>query len=238
MAMLATAATTVAAIAASPSAFAAGGTACPAVQVTRWTERVMRADCETCWAAAPDGPTGAKRTGAKRTGSSSVDWIAPAGAQAPMALVALPEAAERFAPELGAQASATREQAMPAAPPIRLTVHTGPGWKGYVAVETVATRIGRRALPAGAQAYLALTEDIAAGTEGTAVERHLIRAVVGPLPLDELASASGRVAHVHALNVPESAKPERLGSVAWIQTPAGVVIAVANGIPAGCPGAP
>jgi hypothetical protein len=155
-----------------------------------------------------------------------------------MALVALPDATERFATELATQPSGQHEHQLPERPAIKVSVHTGPGWKGYVAVEMTASRIGQRPLPPGAQAYVALTEDIAAGSEGTAIARHVVRAVVGPLPLDELATKKARVSHVHALNVPESAKPERLSSVAWVQTPEGTVIAVANSIPAGCPGAP
>ncbi|MDB5819820.1 MAG: hypothetical protein JWQ11_3460 [Rhizobacter sp.] len=198
----------------------------------------MRADCEACWAGAGAAHAHAEPSAARSSSASVVDWIAPAGSEAPMALVALPEATERFASDLAAQASARHEHKLPERPSIKMSVHTGPGWKGYVAVEMTASRIGRRALPPDAQAFVALTEDIAAGTEGSAIERHVVRAVVGPLPLDELATKKGRVAHVHALNVPESAKPERLSSVAWVQTPEGAIIAVANSIPAGCPGAP
>lgn len=223
-----------------PLAIAAGDVACPALRIDRWVERVVPADCPPCWAgASPGGGTeGNTGTMARAANVPAIDWIAPAGGDAPMALAALPEARERLAVDPATPASGERVHRLPASPAIRLSVHSGPGWKGYVAVETTATRIGGRPLPRGAQAFVALTEQIAAGTEGTSIERTLVRSVVGPLPLDGLATKKARVDHVHALNVPETAKPERLGSVAWVQTPDGAVVAVAYGIPNGCPGAP
>jgi hypothetical protein len=41
-------------------------------------------------------------------------------------------------------------------------------------------------VPPGAVAYAALVEHVPAGNEGSPIERNLVRAVVGPMGLDEL----------------------------------------------------
>jgi len=58
------------------------------------------------------------------------------------------------------------------------------------------------------------------------VARQLVRAVVGPLPLDGLAQER-KVDHLRATRLPETANPERLTVVGWLETPAGRVLSVA-----------
>ena len=72
-----------------------------------------------------------------------------------------------------------------------------------------------------------LVERIPAGSEGTPVERRLVRTLVGPLALATLASER-TVQHLRAVRVPENAKPERLSVVGWLETPAGRVLAVGD----------
>lgn len=175
---------------------------CPAPRQV--VERFIPADCEACWV----------EPGAVLPGSTWVlDWIAPSprGAEAALAVAALAEAAERL-DALGAAPAAASTQTfrwnVPARPGPTLRVAGGPAWNGYLGLELTA----RGKPPAGAVAYVALVEDVPAGSEGTTVARRLVRAVAGPLPLD----AGGRAStQLRALRIPEGARAERLRGAAW-----------------------
>ncbi len=169
----------------------------------RVVERFIDADCASCWAA----PAAA----ALPATTWVLDWITPAasGAEAALAPAALPEAAERLAaqPQAAEVDGARRaDSALPARPALKLSVAAGPAWNGYLGLQ-LQTR-GRP--PAGAQAYVALVEDLAAGAEGNAVPRRLVRAVAGPFALQ-----APRTRELRALRIPDGAKPERLLGVAW-----------------------
>lgn len=185
-------------------------------------EHVLRADCETCWQqAAPALPRGAMR----------LDWIAPAGDDAPMSVAALPEALSRAKPAQGA--TVQRRSVLPRPLPAMLRVADGPAWNGYVGMQITITRQG--AYRPGDAAWLALVERVPAGIEGTAVDRQLVRIVIGPLPLDELATLH-RVQHLRSVRLPEGAKPERLASVGWLESADGRVLAATQSPQAGCTG--
>ena len=159
------------------------------------------------------------------------DWIAPGAEGAPLAAAALPEAADRIA-RLGLAlpgTSQTLQQAHAAPPPLaglRLTASSGPAWQGYFGVQlTLQTRPGT-ALPAGSTAWLALVEQVDAGSDGTPVARSLLRSVAGPLPLSTLQPGKP-LTHLRALRWPASAEPTRLQARAWIEGPDGRLLAVA-----------
>ncbi len=192
-------------VVASLTAGAQAGPGCPAPRQV--LERFIPADCEACWA----------ETGATLPASTWVlDWIVPSprGPEAPLAVAALTEAAERLN-ALGASPSSTPKASMQtyrwpvhARSPLRLRVAGGPAWNGYLGLELSA----RGTPPAGAVAYVALVEDVPAGSEGSLVARRLLRAVAGPLPLD----AGGRATtQLRALRIPEGAQAERLRGAAW-----------------------
>ncbi|HJW10978.1 MAG TPA: hypothetical protein VJ598_04280 [Albitalea sp.] len=195
-------------------AFAAANCRPPAP--TALLERFTPADCETCWQAAPATPPA--------EWVIVLDWIVPAADGAPMAAAALPEATER-----AVQHAPTAP--LPARPAVRLRIADGPAWNGYVGLQLTATRL--RQLPAGATAYAALVERVPAGSEGTPVARQLVRAVVGPMTLQELA-AQPTIHHLRAVRLPETERPERLASVAWAEDAAGRVIAATQSPPAEC----
>ena len=159
------------------------------------------------------------------------DWIAPGAEGAPLAAAALPEAADRIA-RLGLAlpgTSQTLQQAHAAPPPLaglRLTASSGPAWQGYFGVQlTLQTRPGT-ALPAGSTAWLALVEQVDAGSDGTPVARSLMRSVAGPLPLRTLQPGKS-LTHLRALRWPTSAEPTRLQARAWVEGPDGRLLAVA-----------
>lgn len=169
----------------------------------RVVERFVDAGCEACWSQ-PVEP-------ALPAGAWALDWIVP-GAQgdaAPLALAALAEGQTRqaaVAARRSLSASAQAEWPLAARPPLHLTVVGGPAWNGYLGLQLSV----RGTPPEGAQAYLALVEDLPAGAEGNASARRLVRAVAGPVPLD-----GGSSRELRALRIPEAAKPERLRGVAW-----------------------
>jgi hypothetical protein len=188
-------------------------------------ERFIPADCQTCWQGTLADAT--------RPQAITLDWIVPAAHDAPMASASLPEARERAdAAPRSTPASPTRRRihVLPTRVPALQIVH-GPAWNGYIALQLTVTRSS--ALPAGAVAYAALVERVPAGSEGTAIERQLVRAAVGPLSLAELVREP-RVVHLRAVLVPDTDRPERLTSVAWIETAGGRVIAAARALPPGC----
>jgi hypothetical protein len=172
----------------------------------------MSADCETCWAA-----QGVKRE-AKR--SVVLDWIVRAGDASPLAAGAVSEATAR-AGALTSSATLLRSTALKNDAP-KLRIADGPAWNGYIGLQLTVNRNGK--LPDGAVAYIALVERVAAGSEGSAISRQLVRNVVGPLSLEELATVTP-VRHFRAMRLPDGAQAEKLASVAWVQSAEGRVIA-------------
>ena len=173
----------------------------------------MSANCEACWQAA-----GAKDG---RASAMVLDWIAPAADGAALAAGSVPEAASR-APALTPTETLQRQTPLSRADAPRLRIADGPAWNGYVGVQLTLDR--RNALPGGSVAYVALVERVPAGSEGSGVTRQLVRSVAGPLSLEELSTAR-TVRHFRAMRPPDGARPERLGSVGWVETAQGIVIA-------------
>ncbi|HUG23123.1 hypothetical protein [Piscinibacter sp.] len=187
-------------------------------------ERFVPADCESCWASAKDQE--------QPSDVLVLDWITPAGDAAPMASAALPSALTRLG-STPAKETALRSATLVKSGASPLRVVDGPAWNGYVALQLSVER--RAALPPGAVAYAALVERVPAGSEGSAIARQLVREVVGPLSLHELASKE-RVQHMHAVRLPPTDRPERLASVAWVETADGRVIAASQSAAGDCPG--
>lgn len=195
--------------------------ACPAYDTL--LERFIPAECEACWQSAAE-PKGTPIV---------LDWIVPGprGDDAPLAAAALREAGVR-AGRIAQTATTSRRHALPAVAGLSLEVEDGPAFNGYLAaqirVERDASRGGRSAT-AGAAAYLALVEQVRAGEEGTPIDRMLVRAVVGPLPLGE-----GETKHLHAFRLPQGSRPVRLTAVGWVEAPGGKLLAAARVEPDGC----
>lgn len=186
-------------------------------------ERFIPADCEVCWRGG-DTPSGTPL---------ALDWIVPSprGDDAPLAAAALPAAALR-AGRIGQAATTNRRHALPALAGLALGVEDGPAFNGYIAAQIRVRRdAAQRAgsVVPGAGAYLALVEQVRAGEEGTAIDRMLVRAVVGPLPLEQ-----GETAHLHAFRIPPGSRPARLTAIGWVEAPGGKVLAAARVEPDAC----
>ena len=201
---------------------AAVGPACKPPPPQQLVERFMSADCEACWQAA------GTRDG--RASTMVLDWIAPTAPRAPLAAGSVMEAAAR-APALTATATLQRQASLSRVDAPRLRIADGPAWNGYVGVQLTVDR--RAALPAGAQAYVALVERVPAGSEGSGVTRQLVRAVAGPLSLEEQSTVR-TVRHFRAMRLPEGTRIEQLGSVGWVETAQGMVIAATQSAAANC----
>ncbi len=79
--------------------------------------------------------------------------------------------------------------------------------------------------------YLALVENVPSGDDGTPIERRLVRALAGPLLLDDTHASTE---HLLALRIPTGAKAQRLGAVGWVETPSGTVIGLAHAADPDC----
>ena len=183
-------------------------------------ERFTAADCPDCWASAPPAAPGWQ-----------LDWITPAGDDAPLAAAALTDATERL--QRAGTASPTakvpvvlRREGVPARPGLSLRVGAGPAWRGYFGLQLSLLPPARPAWPAGTTAWLALVERLPAGSEGNVAPRALVRSVAGPMALDGMVPGQ-RLTHLRALRWPDTAKPERLQARAWLEAPDGRIIAMA-----------
>ena len=194
-------------------------------------ERFISADCARCWEVTPPNP-------APNRAAIALDWIVPAppGSDAALAAAALLEAAPRAAREgrIESNEALTRSHPLPASSALQIEVEDGPAWNGYIGLAMTVRYKATRPLPKGLSAWLALVERIDAGSDGTPVDRLLVRTVIGPLALDALAKREP-AEHLRAVRLPETGKAERLASVGWVEAANGRVIALGHSMALHCP---
>jgi hypothetical protein len=141
---------------------------------TQLLERFINANCDSCWAD-PATPKAA-------AGQLALDWVLPGdkGDDAPLSAVAAREALDRLA----ALRQGLPAQSLASTLPVKglkgatLRVAHGLPLSGYL-----GTSIELKPIPAAAKgrqwtAWLALVETLPAGTEGSPVERNLVRNVL------------------------------------------------------------
>lgn len=184
-------------------------------------ERFINADCEACWQAA-DAPRPGR-------GTVALDWIVPGhqGEDAPLSAVASRDALLRLqalgrpAPE---QATALRTPRSGARS--RLRVAHGLAFNDYVAA-SIEQKPPRR----GAQtAWLALVETIPAGSDGTLVERNLVRNLVVADWLPRTPQALRRLYESRSMALGANAQPDRLRVVGWVQDAQGRITSIAQSV--------
>jgi hypothetical protein len=176
-------------------------------------ERFINADCDSCW--------GDPATLRPQRGELALDWIVPGarGDDAPLAMAATRDALERL-DALGRArplpTDAVRGARQGGAGSLR--VAHGQPFNGYVGAS-----IEMRAVGGGPwKAWLALVEALPAGTEGSPVDRNLVRNL---LPLSWPAGA-GRHYESRPMAIPEGAHPERLRVVGWVEDARGAIRAM------------
>jgi hypothetical protein len=185
-------------------------------------ERFINADCESCWSDA--------RTTRPGPGEIALDWIVPGsrGDDAPLSAAASRDALERLkavgrpAPP---QAGSSRRKLQRAGRQLR--VAQGLPFNGYI-----GTSIELKRGDGGPwKAWLLLVETIPAGSEGTPVERNLVRNAMQP-PWDgkgpQTRGAEARLFESRPMSIPEGAKSARLRVVGWVEDGRGRIVAAAQ----------
>ncbi|WP_249931291.1 hypothetical protein [Ramlibacter sp. 2FC] len=189
-------------------------------------ERFVSADCADCWRA-PGTPR-------PRARILALDWIVPGagGEDAPLAAAASRDALERLQ-ALGRSAPrgtlALEGPVRPPARPALLRVAHGLPLGGYL-----GAAIDYRPAPGPAEPvtlWLALVENLPAGSEGSPVARRLVRNLLR-LDWSGEADAAGaaRFHETRPLGIPEGARAERLGVVGWAEHTDGRIRAIAQSV--------
>ncbi len=188
-------------------------------------ERFINADCADCWSSA--------QTPRPPRGAIALDWILPGmqGDEAPLAPAANRDAQHRLQALHHRPPATVGAFTSPAAPAgrLRLRVAHGPALSGYIGA-SIELRP-----PAGIKkpftSWLALVETLPAGTEGSPVERNLVRNVFQPDwgDIDVPArTRQGRSVESRSMNIPLGANPGRLRVIGWIEDADGQVRAIAE----------
>lgn len=180
-------------------------------------ERFTNADCAACWIAT-DTPKAAR-------GDLALDWVLPGnkGDDAPMSAVASNDALTRLEalqlPVPGVTAFPPRK---PRAGGQGLRVAHGQPVNEYLGVSIEF----KPTTPGPWTAWLVLVETLPAGTEGSPVERNLVRNLL-QLDWKRPAAARAGLSESRSMFLPEGSRPERLRVAGWVQDGAGRITAMA-----------
>jgi hypothetical protein len=178
-------------------------------------ERFISADCESCWSD--------PKTARPGRGELALDWIVPGsrGDDAPLSAAASRDSLARLQ-ALGRVATSQTDT-------LRMKVQ-GAGRKVRVAHglpvnNYIGASIELKPASGGPwNAWLLLVETIPPGTEGTPVERNLVRnALQASWSKEEKNLRESR-----PMSIPEGANPERLRVVGWVEDARGQIVAMAQ----------
>ncbi len=188
-------------------------------------ERFISADCESCWSA----PAAPQRV--ETPGALALDWIVPGrqGEDAPLSAAASRDALARLDM---VQAKPPADWARVDGVPIPGDTHRLRVAHGLPVVNYVGTSIELQPANGGPwTAVLLLVEHIPAGTEGTPIDRHLVRNML-VTPWDGTgASATAPPPQFYEsrpMSLPEGTRFRRLHAVGWVQDAQGRVAALAR----------
>ncbi|WP_157214560.1 hypothetical protein [Polaromonas sp. CF318] len=190
-------------------------------------ERFINANCDSCWSDSATPQVAA--------GQAVIDWVVPGdkGDDAPLSAVAAREALDRLA----ALRQSPPAQTLASTLPVRglkgatLRVAHGLPLSGYL-----GTSIELKPIPTAAKgrqwtAWLALVETLPAGTEGSPVERNLVRNVI-QVPWDgrkpPAKGAPNRFFDARSMSIAQGANPERMRVLGWVEDDKGRVLAAAQ----------
>ena len=188
-------------------------------QPARLLERFTSADCESCWAEAAEGAARAEPD------ELALDWVVAGskGDDAPLSAAASTDAPARLASlQQAAPVAVAAVRRLVQAPKRGLRVSHGLPFNGYLgtSIELKLPRAGRWT------AWLLLVETIPAGSDGTPIERNLVRNTL------QLAWPAGkeqpRLYESRPMSIPSGARPERLRLVGWVEDGRGRLRAIAQ----------
>jgi hypothetical protein len=178
-------------------------------------ERFINADCTTCW--------GDRQAPEPASGTLAIDWVTTGsrGDDAPLSAVATLDGGwrlEALGKSVPAQSSSVFSQRSHDALKLRVA-------HGLPVNDYIGTSIEMRGGGSGPfMAWLLLVETLPAGTEGTAVERNLVRNAFS-------VEWKGQAAHRYELRpmrIAEGSKTSRLRVVGWVQDAQGKIRAIAQ----------
>ncbi len=185
-------------------------------------ERFINADCDSCWSDPATVQAGPREV--------ALDWILPGGKgdDAPLAGAASRDGMARLQAlrkERPLQAETVRRRLEAAARTLR--VAHGLPLNGYIGASIELKPAGRGPWTA----WLALVETLPAGTEGSPVERNLVRNLLQPAwdgdrPLSK--EEQKRLFESRPMGIPEGARPDRLRVVGWVEDARGRIRAIAQ----------
>jgi len=182
---------------------------------TALLERFINADCETCWAD--------RQTPEPAAGTLAIDWVAQGsrGDDAPLSTVATVDASARLE-AIGKQAPAKSSSAFKQRAPDALKVRVA---HGLPVADYIGTSIELRGGGKGPfTAWLLLVETLPAGTEGSPVERNLVRNAF----VTEWKDAAPRHNELRPMRIADGVKPSRLRVVGWVEDAKGNVRGIAQ----------
>lgn len=190
-------------------------------------ERFISADCTACWRDTT--------TVVPTAHSLAVDWIAPGhlGDEAPLSIAATLEATDRLQqlglPRLlGSDHNYTALQPWPGT---QLTVAFGPMVGRYIGVSVEFDVFSNAAHLPDLQLWLLVLEQLPAGSEGSPVQRQLVRNVLQLQWNAAVLKGDAKGTHLSELrpmSLPEGTQPQRLQVAAWVQDAQGHLIQTAH----------
>ena len=179
-------------------------------------ERFINADCASCWSDPQAQPA--------QRGQAALDWIVPGsrGDDAPLSAAATPDSLNRLQ-ALGRPTPPQAEQAVTRAAGKRaLRVAHGMPFNDYM-----GTSIEMKPASRGKwTAWLALVETIPVGTEGTPVERNLVRNLL-QVPW-KATRAPARLLESRSMRVAEGVQADRLRVIGWVEDAKGRIHGIAQ----------
>lgn len=189
-------------------------------------ERFTSADCDSCWGDTST-PTPSPRT-------MVLDWIVPTaqGDEAPLSAAATRDAHQRLAAlhrPAPTQASSVRTAVIHR--PFRMRVAHGLPFHDYIGASMELPLSDIRPLPAPVTGWLVLVETIPAGTDGTPVERNLVRnALMRPWNKHDtlLKNEQKRLLEFRAMGLGATTQTNRLRVLGWAEDTHGHIIAAAQ----------
>ena len=189
-------------------------------------ERFINADCSDCWT----DPTTPK----PRANEIALDWVIPGnqGDDAPLSAVATRDALARLEAlkESVPEKTRTAIRAVKGVRGTRLRVA-----HGLPVADYLGASIELKPIPASAKqpwtAWLALVETLPAGTEGSPVERNLVRNMLQRIwdgRKQLLKDEQNRFFETRSMNIAPAANPDRLRVIGWVEDEKGQVLTAAQ----------